>query len=92
MAVVTSTGHQSPQESLPPLRVKTVNTRLWKTTGNTDTVTDSYVSLNSVIEIMNTSAFQGQWYVSNLNPGVGFTITSTNSETATTTTYSYIIL
>jgi hypothetical protein len=89
--MATSTGHQSPQSSLPPLQFKTINTRVWATTGNTDVVTDAYVDSNSLIDIMNTSAFVGPWYIT-INPGTGFTVTSANSETATTTTYSYIIL
>ncbi len=89
--MATSTGHQSPQSSLPPLSNKTVNTRIWLTTGTTDVVTDAYVTANSIIEIMNTSAYTGPWYIT-LNPGTGFTVTSGASETQTTTTYSYVIL
>lgn len=86
-----ATGHQSPLSSLPPLKYKTVNTRVWATTGNTDVVADTYVTANSIIDLMNTSAYVGPWFIT-LNPGVGFTVTSSNSETATTTTYSYVIV
>lgn len=88
--MATSTGHQSPQSVMPPLALKTVNTRLWATGGNTDTVTDPYVHTNSMILINNTSAFVGPWYVT-VSQG-SFIVTSANSETATTTTYSYIVL
>lgn len=88
--MANSTGHQSPQSALPPLSQKQLNTRLWGTTGTTDTVTDAYVHPNSFVAIQNTSAFVGPWYVT-VSQG-SFVVTSANSETATTTTYSYIIL
>ena len=72
-------------------RYKTPATRAWATTGQTDVVADTKVSSNSLIDIMNTSAYVGPWYVT-INPGVGFTVTSGNSETQTTTTYQYVIL
>lgn len=88
--MASSTGHQSPQSSLPPLSAKVLNTREWLTTGNTDVVTDEYVHTNSMIMIMPTSAFAGRWYVT-VAQGT-FTVTSSNSETQTTTTYSYVVL
>lgn len=89
--MATSTGHQSPASTLNPFKNKTVNTKVWTTSGNTDVVTDEYCYPNSIIEIQNTSAFNGNWYISSQTEGT-FTITSTNGETATITTYSYIIL
>jgi hypothetical protein len=88
--MANSTGHQSPQSTLPPFALKTVNTRVWQTTGTTDTVTDEYVHPNSIIVINNTSAYVGPWSIA-VSQG-SFTITSGNSETQTTTTYSYIVL
>lgn len=89
--MATSTNHQSPQSTSPALKYKIVNTRVWAINGTSDVVADTYVSANSIIDIMNTSIFVGPWFIT-LNPGVGFTVTSSNSEAATTTTYSYIIL
>jgi hypothetical protein len=71
-------------------RYKNPTTRAWQTTGNTDVVSEPAISANSMLNIQNTSQFNGPWWYT-LNPGVGFTITSNNSETATTTTYSYTI-
>lgn len=80
--------------------------RTWTATGNTDTVTDESVFAATQVLIMNTSAYAGRWYVSNITPttsatnaqtGVttitpgSFTITSSSSETQTTTTYQYIL-
>lgn len=79
--------------------------RTWTTTGNTDTVTDESIFAATQVLIMNTSAYAGRWYVSNITPtssstnatGVTtitpgtFTITSSSSETQTTTTYQYIL-
>lgn len=78
--------------------------RIWATTGNTDTVTDESIQSNTQVVMMNTSAFAGRWYISNITatssstnaqtgvttitPGT-FTVTSSNSETQTTTTYKY---
>ncbi len=89
--MASSIGHQSPQSTLPPLATKVVNTQIWLTTGNTDVVADPYIRANSIVSFMNTSAFVGPWWVTNIVPGVSFTVTSANSETQTTTTYSYIL-
>lgn len=72
------------------LRYKTLTTRAWAVTGNTDTVTDANVHPNSIIEIQNLSQFVGPWWVT-VTQGQ-FVVNSANSETATTTTYTYIIL
>jgi len=88
--MASSVGHKSPASALPPFVYKTVNTQEWATTGNTDTVTDSYVHSNSVVVIMNTSAHAGLWYVT-VSEG-SFVVTSSDAESATTTTYSYIVL
>ena len=79
--------------------------RVWASTGNTDTVTDESVVNSSQVIIMNTSAYAGRWYISNITPtssstnaaGVttitpgSFTVTSSSSETQTTTTYQYTL-
>lgn len=84
---------------VPPVK------RAWAATGNTDIVTDESIFALTQVLIMNTSAFAGRWYVSNITPtssstsaaGVTtitpgtFTITSSSSETQTTTTYQYIL-
>ena len=97
---------QSPQFYDPAQLYVPSITRAWTTTGNTDTVTDASIVSSTQIIVMNTSAYAGRWYVSNITPtssstsaaGVvtvtpgTFTITSSSSETQTTTTYSYIII
>lgn len=82
-------------------------TKAWTTTGNTDLVTDEGVESATQVIIMNTSAYNGRWYISNITPttfatnaqtGVitetpgSFTVTSSNSESATTTTYKYLLV
>lgn len=71
--------------------VSSIPSRVWATTGNTDVVADANVTSTTLVDIMNTSAYVGPWYVT-LNPGVGFTVTSSNSETASTTTYKYKLI
>lgn len=61
---MATTGHQSPQSSLPPLKVKQLNTTTWGAGGNTCTIKDSYISPNSFIDCYVTgSSLQqaGQW-------------------------------
>ena len=71
--------------------VSTIPSRTWATTGNTDIVLDGNVTSTTLVDIMNTSAFIGPWYITT-TPGTGFTVTSGNSETATTTTYKYKLI
>jgi hypothetical protein len=74
----------------PSLRYDAEDSTTWTTTGNTDTVTDVNVKATSIIVIMHTSAYEGNWYVT---PAAGsFTVTSSDVETATDTTYKYLIL
>ncbi len=77
----------SPANYSPYLRSKVLTSQTWTTTGNTHTVTDANVHSNSLIEIMNTSARNGLWYVT-VTEGQ-FIITSSDSESATTTTFVY---
>jgi hypothetical protein len=93
MAFISSNNgpHQSPQSSLPPLSLKTVNTGTWGANGNTCVITDPYAHVNSAAII----------WVSGVTPQVGnwawtcaqgtITITSTDSESASLT-LNYIIL
>lgn len=98
---------QSPQfYDSPFLYIPSVS-RVWTTTGNTDTVSDASVVSTTQVVIMPTSAYAGRWYVSNITPTSSstdsvtkvttitpgsFTITSSSSETQTTTTYQYQLL
>lgn len=76
--------------------------RAWVLTGNTDTVTDESITSGTMVLIMNTTAYAGRWYVSNITPTSTsvvngnnvitpgtFTVTSSSSETQTTTLYKY---
>lgn len=96
---------QSPQFYDPALLYVSPVTRAWATTGNTDTVTDYNIVSASQIIIMNTSAYAGRWYISNITPtstsvvngnnvvtAGSFTVTSSSSETQTTTLYEYTII
>lgn len=51
-----STGHQSPQSSLPPLSQKQINTTTWGAGGNTLTITDEYIHTNSAVLVWVTGA------------------------------------
>lgn len=88
-----STGHQSPQSSLPPLALKTINTTTWGTTGNTSSViTDEYCHPNSKIvwEVTGTQPQAGlPWSISKSQGS--FFFTSSDSENASLP-ISYIIL
>ena len=79
------------QSNQPGLTINTLASRAWLTTGNTDVVADANVRSNTIVLIMNTSAFVGPWYVTT-TAGTGFTVTSTNQETQTITTYKYLLL
>lgn len=83
-------GHQSPQSSLPPLSQKQVNTFTWGTGGNTVTITDPYVHLNSQVDcwVTGTVPQAGQWAITVANGS--FTLTSSDSE-STTLPVSYIV-
>lgn len=79
------------ESNTPGLRIKTLPQRVWAVTGNTDVVLDANVNSNTVVQIMNTSAYTGPWWITSKIPGTGFTVTSGNSEQATTTTYTYLL-
>lgn len=85
-----STGHQSPQSSLPPLSLKTINTLLWGPGGSTLTITDEYIHANSQVDTWVTGAVPavGQWaYAITQGQCV---ITSSDAESATLP-ISYVI-
>lgn len=86
-------GTMTAAEYLPFFRYKNVATKAWTTSGNTDVVSDPKVSSNSFIDFMflnGTFPAGTNWSVT-LNPGVGFTVTSTDSE-STNFSYAYRIL
>lgn len=86
-----SVSHQSPQSSMPPLALKTINTTTWGAGGNTCTITDAYIHPNSVLDIYVTGATPqaGQWAMAITQGQV--VITSSSSESSTLP-ISYIVL
>lgn len=83
--------HQSPQSSLPPLSLKTVNTGTWGANSNTCLITDAYIHPNSVVIafVTGTTAAAGRWSYSVAQGSV--TITSSDSESSTLP-LAYIVL
>jgi len=87
MAVSTGTSlknnHQSPQQSQPSLRNKTVNTFLWGAGGNTCTIVDTCCSVNSQVDwwVTGTVPQAGQWAIQ-VFEGY-FTLTSSDAESST---------
>lgn len=86
-----SAGHQSPQSSLPPLALKTVNTTTWGSTANTCTITDEYVHTNSavLVWVTGTTPAAGRWSIDCTQGTI--TITSSDAESSTLP-ISYIVL
>lgn len=86
-----ATGKQSPQSSLPPLAVKTINTTTWGSTANTCTITDEYIHPNSVVlaYVTGTTPQAGRWSYTVSQGSVA--ITSSDAESSTLP-ISYIIL
>lgn len=78
-----STGHQSPQSSLPPLALKTLNTTTWGSTPNTCTITDEYIHPNSTViaYVTGTTPANGRWSYTVSQGSVA--ITSTDAENST---------
>ncbi len=86
-----STGHFSPQSSLPPLSQKVINTTTWGAVANTCTISDEYINGNSVVlaYVTGTTPAAGRWsYTITQDSCV---ITSTDAESSTLP-ISYIIL
>ena len=87
-----ATGSQSPQSTLPPLALKTINTTTWGSTANTCTITDAYIHPNSVViaYVTGTSAqAAGRWSYTVTQGQV--VITSSDGESSTLP-ISYIVL
>jgi hypothetical protein len=85
-----ATGKQSPQSSLPPLALKTINTTTWGSTAGSCTITDEYIHLNSQVDawVTGTTPAAGQWsYVVTQGQVI---IYSSNSESSTLP-ISYVI-
>lgn len=86
-----ATGSQSPQSSLPPLALKTINTTTWGASANALTITDAYIHANSVVVAFVTGATPaaGRWSYAVTQGQV--VIASTDSENSTLPV-SYIVL
>lgn len=92
MAFTTSNNaHQSPQSTLPPFALKTVNTGTWGAVANTCLITDAYIHPNSVViaYVTGTTPAAGRWSYT-VAQGT-CTITSTDAESSTLAV-SYIVL
>lgn len=87
----TNNGHQSPQSSLPPLSIKTINTGTWGAVANTCLITDEYIHPNSFVLawVTGTTPQAGRWSLT-MAQGTA-TITSTDAESSTLPV-SYIVL
>lgn len=87
----TNNGHQSPQSSLPPLSLKTINTGTWGAVANTCVITDEYIHPNSIVYAFVTGVTPqaGRWSFT-VSQG-SCTITSSDAESSTLPV-SYIIL
>ncbi len=86
-----STGHFSPQSSLPPLSQKVLNTTTWGASANACTITDEYIHPNSVViaQVTGTVPAAGQWSYAVTQGQV--VITSSDSENSALT-LSYIVI
>lgn len=86
-----ATGKQSPQSSLPPFALKTINTTTWGSTANSCTISDEYINSNSVVlaYVTGTTPQAGRWSYTITQDQV--VITSTDAESSTLP-ISYIIL
>lgn len=86
-----ATGKQSPQSTLPPFALKTLNTTTWGSTANTCTITDEYIHPNSVViaYVTGTTPAAGRWSYTVSQGSVA--ITSSDAEQSTLPV-SYIII
>lgn len=90
---VGGTGYssQQPAQYMPSMQNILITTRIWQTTGNTDTVTDASVHPNSAVVVTPVGKTPvGFWKVV-VSQG-SFVVTSSDTESATSTTYNYRIL
>lgn len=77
--------------AIPYFRYKSVTTKSWTTTGNTDTITDAGIKDNSfIVPIAKSGVPAGLWAVTSISNGSAV-ITSSDSESAGLV-YYYIIL
>lgn len=79
--IATSSQHQAPYDSLPPLSQKQINTGTWGSGGNTCVITDATIHLNSfvLVQVLSTVAqAAGEW--SYVYAEGSLTITSSDSE------------
>lgn len=86
----TNFGHQSPQSSMPSLAQKQINTGTWGSGGNTLTILDEYIRVNSQIDcwVTGTVPQAGQWSYTVTNGSC--VITSSDAESSTLPV-SYVI-
>lgn len=87
-----STGHQSPQSSLPPFALKTINTTTWGLNGNTSAVVvDEYCHPNSMIfwHVYGTTPQSGFWSLQK-SQGSFYFVSSDSENTALTIAYIII--
>ena len=92
MVTVGAAGYSSQQPSqYDPAMQNTPNTtRIWGTTGNTDTVIDATVHPSSTVVVSATGAIPAGFWKVVVNQG-NFVVTSSDSENAGLT-YNYAIL
>lgn len=82
---------QAAHMSQPFWRYKSLATKSWTTTGNTDTITDTAIKDNSfIIPVCKSGAPAGFWAVTTISNGSAV-ITSSDSESAGLV-YYYVIL
>lgn len=84
-------GKQSPQSSLPPLALKTINTTTWGATANSCTISDEYIHPNSVViaYVTGDTAAAGRWSYAVTQGQV--VITSSDAESSSLPV-SYIVI
>lgn len=92
MTVVGAAGYSSQQPSQydPAMQNGASCTRIWLTTGNTDTVTDASVHPSSTLVITPTGATPAGFWKVVVSQG-SFVVTSSDSESAGLT-YNYAVL
>lgn len=84
-----SINHQSPQELIPALSVKQLNTTTWGSNANACTISDSKIHPNSMVFVQSGSAPAGRW---------GFTVTqgqlviSSSDAESSSLALTYIVL
>ena len=92
MTTVGAAGYSSQQPSQydPAMQNAPQTTRVWLTTGNTDTVIDATVHPSSTVCVSATGAIPAGFWKVVVSQG-SFTVTSSDSESAGLT-YNYAIL